>query len=240
MTYKQEIQKIYKKLDSLAKRGVDAYLEFREYIDELIGYGQYSIFDDVMVTKYNIDIKKYKSVEDLKKNVFSEIRFQTTSKFLKDLKRLYTSKGVYNTGIHFYNLNNNKYLGDIREIDSNIVSENYFQDPRLSKMLNETPHISVIVGLSSSIYDAIPEYNSNYTNGAISFVTYSQIVYDKNVFECIKSYKWSYKNPITPTYSNYWTYSTFPSYSVFNFTSSEYTLLDKYSNAIDILKSLNI
>ena len=238
MTYRQEVEKIYKKLDSLAQRGVDSYLDFREYIDELVGYGQYSIFDDVMLTKYNIDIKKYKSVDDLKKNVFPEIRFQTTSKFLKNLKKLYVSKGVYNTGIHFYNLNDNKYLGDIKEIDPNVAPQNYFQDTRLSQRLGKVPYLSVIVGLSSSIYDAIPEYNLNYIDGVISYVTYSQVVYDRNVYECINSYDWSYGNPITPTYSNYWTYSNFPSYSVLNFTSSN-TLLDKYSNAVDTLKSLN-
>jgi hypothetical protein len=239
MTYRQEIEKIYKKLDSLAQRGVDAYLDFREYIDELIDYGQYSIFDDVMLTKYNIDIKKYNSVEDLKKNVFSEIRFQTTSKFLKNLKKLYISKAVYNTGVHFYNVNDNKYLGDISEINPNTTPQNYFQDPRLSQRIGSTPYLQVVVGLSSSIYDAIPEYNLTYINGVISYVTYSQVVYNKNVYECINSYNWSYGNPITPTYSNYWTFSTLATYSVSSLTSSELSLLDKYSDAIDTLKSLN-
>ena len=58
MTYRQEIEKIYKKVDSLAQRGEDAYLDFREYIDDLIGYGQYSILDDVSFTKYNLYVKK--------------------------------------------------------------------------------------------------------------------------------------------------------------------------------------
>jgi hypothetical protein len=236
MTYRQEIEKIYKKVDSLAQRGVDAYLEFNEYINELIDYGQYSIFDDVMFTKYNLDVKKYKSVEDLKKNIFKEIRFQTTSKFLKNLQKLYKSKGVFNTGLHFYNSTDGKYLGDIMEIDQSTTDGNTFQDTRLSQRLN-TPYLEVIVGLSSSIYDAIPEYDLNNTNGVINYVTYSQISYNKGVYECINSYDWRYGNPITPTYSNYWTFSTFASYSVTSITSSDTTLLDKYSIAIDILKS---
>ena len=237
MTYRQEIEKIYKKVDSLAQRGEDAYLDFREYIDDLIGYGQYSIFDDVMFTKYNLDVKKYKSVEDLKRNIFKDIRFQTTSKYLKNLQKLYKSKSVYNTGIHFYNSTNGKYLGDIRELDQSVYSENYFQDPRLNQRLGKSPYLDVIIGLSSSIYDAIPEYNLSYIDGVINYVTYSQVSYNKNIYECINSYDWRYGNPITPTYSNYWTFSTFAPYSVTSITSSDTTLLDKYSIAIDILKS---
>lgn len=237
MTYRQEIEKIYKKVDSLAQRGEDAYLDFREYIDDLIGYGQYSIFDDVMFTKYNLDVKKYRSVEDLKKSIFKDIRFQTTSKYLKNLQKLYKSKSVYNTGIHFYNSTNGKYLGDIRELDQSVYSENYFQDPRLNQRLGKSPYLDVIIGLSSSIYDAIPEYNLSYIDGVINYVTYSQVSYNKSVYECINSYDWRYGNPITPTYSNYWTFSTFTPYSVTSITSSDTTLLDKYSIAIDILKS---
>lgn len=237
MTYRQEIEKIYKKVDSLAQRGEDAYLDFREYIDDLIGYGQYSIFDDVMFTKYNLDVKKYRSVEDLKKSIFKDIRFQTTSKYLKNLQKLYKSKSVYNTGIHFYNSTNGKYLGDIRELDQSVYSENYFQDPRLNQRLGKSPYLDVIIGLSSSIYDAIPEYNLSYIDGVINYVTYSQVSYNKSVYECINSYDWRYGNPITPTYSNYWTFSTFAPYSVTSITSSDTTLLDKYSIAIDILKS---
>ena len=237
MDYRVEVEKIYKKVDSLAQRGVDAYLEFNEYINELIDYGQYSIFDDVMLTKYNLDVKKYNSVEDLKKNIFKEIRFQTTSKYLKNLQKLYKSKDVFNTGLHFYNSTNGKYLGDIKEIDQSTSNGNTFQDPRLSQRLNTTPYLEVIVGLSSSIYDAIPEYDLNNTNGVINYGTYSQVSYNKNIYECINSYDWRYGNPITPTYSNYWTFSTFASYSVASITSSDTTLLDKYSIAIDILKS---
>jgi len=237
MTYRQEIEKIYKKVDSLAQRGEDAYLDFREYIDDLIGYGQYSIFDDVMFTKYNLDVKKYRSVEDLKKSIFKDIRFQTTSKYLKNLQKLYKSKSVYNTGIHFYNSTNGKYLGDIRELDQSVYSENYFQDPRLNQRLGKSPYLDVIIGLSSSIYDAIPEYNLSYIDGVINYVTYSQVSYNKSVYECINSYDWRYGNPITPTYSNYWTFSTFAPYSVTSITSSDTTLLDKYSIAIDLLKS---
>jgi len=235
MNYRVEVEKIYKKVDSLAQRGVDAYLEFREYIDELIDYGQYSIFDDVMLTKYGLDVKKYKSVEDLKKEIFKDIRFQTTSKYLKNLQKLYKSKGVFNTGLHFYNSTNGKYLGDIKEIDQSTFNGNTFQDTRLSQRLNATPYLEVIVGLSSSIYDAIPEYDLNYIGGIIHYATYSQVSYNKNIYECINSYDWRYGNPITPTYSNYWTFSTFASYSVTGITSSGTTLLDKYSIALDIL-----
>jgi hypothetical protein len=180
-------------------------------------------------------LQRIEKIEDLKKNVFPEIRFQTTSKYLKNLQKLYKSKGVFNTGLHFYNSTNGKYLGDIKEVEQSTFNGNTFQDTRLSQRLNTTPYLEVIVGLSSSIYDAIPEYNLNYIDGVINYVTYSQVSYNKNIYECINSYDWRYGNPITPTYSNYWTFSTFASYSVTGITTSDTTLLDKYSIALDIL-----
>jgi hypothetical protein len=46
----------YKKLDSLAQRGEDSYMEFRDYIEELVNDGQYSLFEDVIYFKYKLSI----------------------------------------------------------------------------------------------------------------------------------------------------------------------------------------
>lgn len=241
MTYRQQIEKIYKKLESLSQRGEDAYMDFREYVDEIVINSYYSIFDDVILTKYNISIKKYNSLEDLKKELFKEIRFQTKSKFIKSLSNLYTSKKVYCNGYHFYDLDTNKFLGDVREKEIVKDSIYVYQDERLKQRINstETYYLEVTIGLSSSYYDAIPKYDLNYIDGTIHYVTYSQIVYGTSVYECIQSYDWKYTNPITPTYSTYWSISITPTYSVIGITGSDKSLLDKYSIAIDTLRALN-
>ena len=241
MTYRQQIEKIYKKLESLSQRGEDAYMDFREYIDEIINDGLYSTLDDLTVTKFKISLGKYKSLEDLKKDLFKEIRFQTKSKFLKNLSNLYTTKKVFCNGFHFYDSITNKFLGDIREKEIVKDSIYAYQDERLKQKLatSELFYLEVTIGLSSSYYDAIPKYDLNYIDGTIHYGTYSQIVYGTSVYECIQSYDWKYTNPITPTYSTYWSISITPTYSVIGITGSNKSLLDKYSIAIDTLKALN-
>jgi hypothetical protein len=239
MTYRKEIEKIYKKIDSLAQRGEDSIMDFRDYVNELIDYGQYSIFDDVMYTKYNIDIKKYKSIEELKKNLFKEIRFQSKSKFQKNLNNLYKTKKVFTNGYHFYDSDTNKYLGDIQEVTSLSNTSYAIYDTQLNQVLNQGGiKLLVTLGWSSSLYSAISEYGPN-LNKTITYGTYSQVIYNGGVYECISSYDWSYGNPITPTYSNYWTHSYVPTYSVIGVTNSNLVLLDKYSDAIDIMKNAN-
>ena len=239
MTYRQEVEKIYKKVESLAQRGEDSIMDFRDYVDEIISYGQYSIFDDVMYTKYNLDIKKYNSVEELKKNLFKEIRFQTKSKFQKNLNNLYKSKKVFTNGFHFYDSDTKRYLGDIQEIATTPSASYAIYDTQLNQILNQGGiKLLITLGWSASIYSAISEYGPNLSK-KITYGTYSQVIYNGDVYECINSYDWSYGNPITPTYSNYWTHSYVPTYSVIGVTNSNLVLLDKYSDAIDIMKNAN-
>lgn len=239
MTYRQEVEKIYKKLDSLAQRGEDSIMDFRDYVDEILQYGQYSIFEDVVYTKYNISVRKFVSIEDLKKNLFKEIRFQTKSKFLKNLQNLYQTKKVFASGFHYYDSDTKRYLGDIQESESFSNPMYTIYNSRLNQRLYQGEvDLTITLGLSSSFYSAISEYGPQ-LNKTISYGTYSQVIYDGSVYECINSYDWNFGNPITPTYSNYWTFSSVPPYSVIGLTDSNLTLLDKYEVAIDIMKNAN-
>ena len=189
MTYRGEIEKIYKKLDSLAQRGEDSIMDFRDYVDEILQYGQYSIFEDTVYLKYNIDIKKFKSIEDLKKNLFKEIRFQTKSKFQKNLNNLYKSKKVFTNGFHFYDSDTSRYLGDIQEVTSLSNTSYAIYDTRLNQLLNQGDiKLLITLGLSSSIYSAISEYGPN-LNKTITYGTYSQVIYNGDVYECINLYE---------------------------------------------------
>lgn len=235
MNYRKEIDKIYRKLDSIAQRGDDAIMDFREYIDQIVEYGQYGIFIDVMDLKYFIDVRKYASVELMKKDVFEKIKFQTMSKFNKYLKSVYDSKNVFTNGNKYYDRQTSKFLGEILESET---YTSYPNDTRLNTRLNQPSDLIIIVGLSSSFYNAISQYAPD-SNRVVTYGTNSQVVYSGFIYDCIKEYTWAYGSPITPTYSEYWTFSNVPTYSVFSVTGSTKTLLDKYEEAIDIIKSVN-
>jgi len=240
MTYKQEIEKIYKKLDSLAQRGDDSIMEYRDYIEEITSTGKYSIFSDVILTKYKINIEKYRTTEDIKKDLFKELKFQTKSRFLKTLSTLLNQKGVYNQGYHFYDSSTNKYIGDIREFEISNTSSVYKSEKLREKTSSsEIYYLQTVIGLNSSYKEALPKYDTNYIYGNLSYGTYSEVSYGDNFYECIQSYNWSFGNPITPTYSEYWSLISIPTYSVTEVKGGEKSLLEKYSEAIDIIKTLN-
>ena len=135
MTYREQIEKIYKKLDLLGQRGEDAIMDFRDYIDEIVSNSQYTVFEDVMTTKYNVDMRKYKYIEDAKKDLFKEIRFKTKSKYLKNLGTLISSKDVYTVGFHYFDSMTNKYLGDITEKENEKESKYSYIDIKLASSL---------------------------------------------------------------------------------------------------------
>ena len=63
--------------------------------------------------------------------------------------------------------------------------------------------------------------------------------YSLSVHFRMTSYTYSSTNRITPTFSAYWDQVSAPSYSLTSFTGSSTTLLEKYSLAIDNLKTYN-
>lgn len=240
MDYRKEIEKIYKKIDSLAQRGDDAIMDFRDYIDEILENGRYSIFVDVMDLKYRIDVRGYKSISDMKRDIFPKIKFQTKSKFSKNLKTIFDNNGVYTNGVHYYDSSTKKYLGEINEVSHYSQSAYGYFDTRLYKRLYESSDTSleVKVGLSSSFYAAISKYAGDPIR-VVDYGTYSQVIYDGKVYECIKSFTWDKQSEITPTYSEYWSLSVVPTYSLFGVTGSNKSLLDKYEEAINIIKNVN-
>ncbi len=236
MVYRKQIDKIYKKIEAIAQNGPDYYLDFNDYIDEIIDSGLYSVFEDVMYFKYNISTKKYLSISDLKKGIFKEIRSKTISRSQKNLSNLYKSLKVYSNGFHYYDSETNKFLGDIKEVERNVYEPNTSVDDR--EFNRPLPKLEITVGLSSSFYSAISDYGS-VVDRDVKYVTYSQVIYDYSIYECIKSYTWRSPDVITPTYSEYWILSNVPTYSIFEIKDTDKNLLEKYEEAINLLKSLN-
>lgn len=128
----QKIKQIYLKVDSIAKKGKDGYLDYAMYLDELVSQSEWSLFEDMMLTKYQIDTRQYKSVDQVKSKTFEKIRFYTLDDFQEELKKLYNEEGVYQNGFNVYKTSNNDLLGQIYETE--IVTENYpfYKDTELA------------------------------------------------------------------------------------------------------------
>ena len=56
---KIKIDKIYAKIDRIAKLGRDYQMDYKRYIAELLSKGDYIYFNMCLETYYDIDIRKY-------------------------------------------------------------------------------------------------------------------------------------------------------------------------------------
>ena len=235
MSYKKDLNKIYRKIDTISKKGKDGVFDFYTYIDQLIANSQYIQLEDVMRIYYDINIKKYQSIDDFKKLSYTFIREKTSSSFQKKLKDLLEQKNVYQIGFNFYDSVNNHYLGDIKESDS---SESWiaYRDPNLKQIEDEIKviRLEVAIGISQSMSDTIPIFAND--NNEVEFGVNDLIRYDGLIYECISAYTYSMINRVTPTYSSYWTNVYSPTYSLTIIDDSNLKLIDKYSMAIDIVK----
>lgn len=99
---RKKLEKIYTRIDKLATKGKEYIYEYYKLVDEFIDSGDYSNFEQAMFYFYDIDITKWSNVQDVKKNTWSEILFQTNSSVQKKLKKLFDTKGVYQMGLDFY------------------------------------------------------------------------------------------------------------------------------------------
>jgi hypothetical protein len=132
VTITKRINQIYQKVDAIAKKGKDGYLDYVTYLDELVSQGEWTIFQDMMLKKYQIDVRQYKSVDLVKSKTFEKVRFYTLDDFQQELKDFYKSEGIYQNGFDVYNLSDNSILGQIYEFEE--VKENFplYKDTELA------------------------------------------------------------------------------------------------------------
>jgi hypothetical protein len=233
MTYRQEVDRIYQRLDQLAKGGDLSIYDYYQYIDDLIDEGKFEYLGDVLSNKYKIEMSDYWSIEDFKKNSFKKIKFNTKSVSQIEYNRLFKEKSVYCVGTHFYNNTNSKYLGDIIEVTPEHQSGLFLLDVKPWQSL--TVDLNVIRGASTSLFASIPKFG-DIPEESFFYVTQSQVSYENKIYECILSFTWSKGDVVTPTYSTYFTQSIIPNFSFITISDKNKSLLQKYSLAIDILK----
>lgn len=228
--YRRNFEKLYNKINKLAQKGSDYIFEYYTLIDETVSFGQYSLLEDVMKVKYGINVRNFFSVNDFKQNSFEIIRNLTNDLNAVNLQKLLDQKSVYQVGFYIYDKITNQYLGDIKELESQVGSR--FTNTRL---INLTIDLQAERGIQSSIYSAIPTFENNPLYKR-SYIDGDLLLYQGNIYQCQLSYTYSNTNRLTPTFSAYWSQMIVPTYSTAFFTSSNITLVQKYSSAIDFLK----
>jgi hypothetical protein len=162
MSYRKDYNKIVNKINSIALKGKSGIYDYYSYIDELIENSQYSIFEDVLLSKYKINVKIYKTVQDIKKQTFNLIREGTKSSFQVKLKKLFDTNNIYQMGFKFYDSTNNNYLGDIKEVEE---KRNWivYRDPELAEKEDQISviNLEIVKGITQSfiVDDTIPLYD---------------------------------------------------------------------------------
>ena len=96
-----EINKIYAKLDKIAKKGRDNYIEYHAYFDDLVRAGKYSYLKECLEIKYKCDVSFY-DLPTAREKSWKEILFYTTTPFQDYMKKTLKEKGLIQIGIEYY------------------------------------------------------------------------------------------------------------------------------------------
>lgn len=97
-----EIDKIYNKIDKIAKVGSDNFLEYYIYIDSLIKKGQYNTLLECLDIKYKFD-SNFKTLDEVKRQSWQTVLFSTLTPFQDSKKKLLKDKKVYQNQLNYYN-----------------------------------------------------------------------------------------------------------------------------------------
>jgi hypothetical protein len=151
---KKKIEKLFNKLDKLATKGKDQIYEYYKLVDDIVEKGDYLYFEKCLLQYYEIDISKFTSVSDVKKNTWSDILFLTNSSFSKKLKKLYDSKNVY------------QMVFDIHSESANVIG------------LTASSPLSITYSTTSSSQTITPSKSGNY----IYLSTNDDSVYKLDIF----------------------------------------------------------
>jgi hypothetical protein len=147
------IEKIHRKIDTLAKRGKDHVFEYYKYIDELVDKGQYGYVEQVMSIYYDIDITNMIDVNEVKRKTWKPILFRTNSTFSTKLKKMYDSKNVYQIGLNIYETHAGTF-------SSTLIGQIYEYDvlPNDPKYLSQNSELVKLLGHKVTYLNAVKNH----------------------------------------------------------------------------------
>lgn len=208
MISRKQIDSIFRKIDKIALKGKDSFLEYYTLVDDLSKSGDYDNLLQCLYTHYEIDINKLPTVDSVKKNTWNKILLMTQSLMSKRIKKLYDSKQVYQTGYDIWSSDPNFISIDL----SNPLTATYSAATASAGITitrsNNTLNLNIT---NNNIYD-ITLYKTTWTDGQPS---------DLNKFQVITGITQStYKLEIPTTQDTEWLISTKerPNYKVLNYS----------------------
>ncbi len=99
---KRRINKVFKKLDALARAGTGSELSYYSYVDEMLANSMYPDLVLCLEVKYGLDPLSYPSLGEMKRETWGAMLEMTKDILSWRLKKLYDSKDVYQIGTSFY------------------------------------------------------------------------------------------------------------------------------------------
>lgn len=111
----KEIKKILNEIDRIAKKGPDALLEFKEYVEYLLLNNKLNYYLDAIEKKYGFSPGGMANEKS-----FPLILIQTNTKLMDDIKSLYEKKGVYSISFDIHDLTTNVLIGSLKEFEEEV------------------------------------------------------------------------------------------------------------------------
>lgn len=163
MSLPKEIQKIYLRIDKVAKGGKENFLQYYSLIDEYIKKGNWDGFKQCLYLSYGLSVDDLSS-DSVKKETWAKILFKTNTTLQDQKYSLFKRNGIYNQGIGYYleGTNPTRKLCDVKEVIE-LVNPNNYQNHRNTNILSpKRTHLEVTINqvlpesfLDTSISDFI-------------------------------------------------------------------------------------
>lgn len=112
---RSRIEIIFSQIDKLASKGKVNLNEYQKYVDVWSTTGDYDNLLQCLYFYYDINVDSIITVDDIKKKTWSHIMFKTENTFIKKIKRLFNSRGIYQISFNIYKNSDNTLLGQIKE-----------------------------------------------------------------------------------------------------------------------------
>jgi hypothetical protein len=209
----KRIESIHSRIDKIALKGKDNYLEFSNYFNDLSTTGDYDNLLQCLYVHYSAKVDNIKSFESFKKSVWKTILFKTDSNINKRIKKLFDKKLVYQTSFDIYSSDTSySRINLSNPLSSTYSNTNFPKDVQVTysngviSLGTTNSHIYDIVlskaswGTSSNIPKNVQEYQR--INSATHSLNHSK-----------------YKLEIPTTHDTQWLITTYerPSYKVLNY-----------------------
>ena len=163
--YRKQLAKIYNRIMQIVTSCVDNYIEYYNYIDDLLDNNQYPALKDVFSICFKTNITKYNSIKLLKRETYKIAKTFTNTYFQINLKGFYDANNVYQMGYNIYDTISGNPIGQLvesyrtEEVSVNGVTYSYlpnqiyYRNTCLFHKLDEPKAIVLTVVIGDSSYN---------------------------------------------------------------------------------------